>query len=88
MPESVMSTIVLDVQYLFDFLLKSLNTSVTSMLQTAPSMNKDKEMIAYHFSSAHKIFQGFQTHAMWMTYIRQNFSLVVSRTSEAFPIWV
>ena len=39
-PESVMSTIVADVQSLFDVIMKSLNSNITSILQIAPMQLK------------------------------------------------
>ena len=77
-----MSTIVLDVQYLFNFVMESLTSDVTSILRTVPSINKAQEMIAQQFhSSTYNIFRGFETHATRMSYIRQNFGLVVSTAS-------
>ena len=78
-PESVMSTIVADVQSLFDVIMKSLNSNITSILQTAPNVNAAQEVITQHFhSSTYNIFQGFQTRATRMSYIKENFGLVVS----------
>ena len=78
-PESVMNMIVADVQSLFDVVMKNLNSNIKSILQTAPNINRAQEIITQHFhSSTHSIFQGFQTHAMRISYIKQNFGLVVS----------
>ena len=44
-PESVMGTIVADVQSLFDVIMKSLNSNITSILQIAPNVNAAQEII-------------------------------------------
>lgn len=78
-PESVMNTIVGDVQDLFDFIMESLHSNITSILQKAPNIDRAQEIIAQHFhSSTYSIFKGFQTSATRRSYIKQKFDLVVS----------
>ena len=57
-PESVMSTIVADVQSLCDFIMKSLNSNITSILQTAPNVNAAQEIITQHLPTTY--FKGFK----------------------------
>lgn len=78
-PESVMNTIVADIQDLFDFVMESLNSNITSILHKAPNINRAQEIIAQHLhSSTYSIFKGLQTSATRRSYIKQNFGLVVS----------
>ena len=70
---------MVDVQSLFDVVMENLNSNITAVLQTAPNINRAQEIITQHFHSyTYRIFQGFQTRATRMSYIKQNFGLVVS----------
>lgn len=73
-----------DVQSLFSVVMESLNSNIKSILQTAPNINRAQEIITRHFhSSTYSVFQGFQMHATRMSYIKQNFGLVVSLYSNS-----
>ena len=72
-PESVMNTIVADIQDLFDFIMESLNLNITSILHKAPNINRAQKIIAQHLhSSTYNIFKGLQTSAIRRSYIKQN----------------
>lgn len=77
-PESVINTVVTDVNHLFTFIMESLSSKVTSTLLAASSINEAKQMILQHFSMSNNLFEGFQTQATRMSYFKNNLHLVVS----------
>ena len=78
-PESVVNTIVANVEGLFDFVMQSLSSNITTILNEAPNINGTQKTITEHFQSfTSNIFKGFQTTATRRSYIKQTFGLVVS----------
>ena len=77
-PESVINTVVTDVNDLFTFIMESLNSKVISTLLAASSINEAKQMIPQHFCQSYNLFQGFQTQATRISYFKNNLHLVVS----------
>ena len=76
-PESVINTVVIDVNDLFTYIMESLSSKVTALFLAASSINEAKQTILQHFHLSYNLFQGFQTQAKQMSYFRQNLHLVV-----------
>ena len=79
-PESVMSTIMTDVQDLFSHIMEALQEQSVAILHNATSINTAEDMIRELFQSQTcDIFQGLQTKAAQKSYFKSHLGLVVSQ---------
>ena len=88
-PESVMSTIMADVQDLCSHIMENLLDKSIAILHNATSINIAENMIRDAFQSQTRdIFQGLQTKATQLCYFRSHLGLVVSHnlTYYTYPM--